>query len=114
MLGRSVGSLLDQLAEGYAGDVALVEGGRRQTFAEAIGEMRAFGRALRGQGLRPGDRVALLMTDRRELMTAYYGAMWAAVSSARAASSSAWNAGLVISFCTMTLASTSLASMSLR
>src|SRR5258706_15117283 len=43
-----------------------------------------------------------------------YGAMCAAVSSARAASSSAWNAGLVISRATRTFPSTCPASMSAR
>jgi fatty-acyl-CoA synthase len=57
-----------------------VAGDRRISYDETITEIRKAGRALLAKGLTPGDRVALLMPDRPEVLFAYYGALWAGLA----------------------------------
>jgi fatty-acyl-CoA synthase len=77
MRGRSFGSVLEASARRFATQTALSDGDRDWTYAEAIGEVRAHGRALRAAGLAPGDRVGFLVGDTPELAFALYGALWA-------------------------------------
>ncbi len=73
----TIGGLLERAAQAYAPRTAIIAGDRRITYAEAIAEIRRAGRALRSSGLDKGDRVALLMPDRPEVLFVYYGALWA-------------------------------------
>ncbi len=77
MVERPLGALLEQACRSYAERPAVVDGERTLTYAELIADVRRSGRALLGLGLRRGDRVALLMKDRPELLMLYYGALWA-------------------------------------
>lgn len=80
MHGRTFGNVLEALADRFPNDLALVEGDRRWTFRELVGELRAVGQALRDLGLRPGDRVALLMKDSSDLVFAMYGGFWSGIT----------------------------------
>lgn len=80
MIGRPIGSVLDASAASFANETALVSGGQRMSYAEAIGGIRATGRALRSLGLEPGDRVAFVMSDSPELMNMMWGALWAGLT----------------------------------
>lgn len=77
MLDHTMGSLVERCALAYGPEVAVVHGDRRITYYEQISRIRRTGRALLGLGLHHGDRVAILMGDRPELLDAYYGALWA-------------------------------------
>jgi fatty-acyl-CoA synthase len=77
MLEHSTGALLERCARSFGPDTAIVHGDRRITYSEEIELIRRTGRALLSAGLQRGDRVALLMADRPELLEAYYGALWA-------------------------------------
>src|SRR5882757_2383217 len=80
MRGRSFGAVLDGCAMRFAKKPALSSGERDWTYGEAIGSLRAVGRALRRQGLRPGDRVGILIGDSPELVLSLYGALWAGIT----------------------------------
>ncbi len=80
MIGRPIGSVLDACAANFGNETALVSGDQRISYAEAIGGIRATGRALRSLGLEPGDRVAFVMSDSPELMNIMWGALWAGLT----------------------------------
>ncbi|MGQ0466392.1 MAG: AMP-binding protein [Sporichthyaceae bacterium] len=80
MIDCTIGSLLERAAQAYGPRTAIVSGDRRISYSETIEEIRRAGRALLGEGLVPGDRVALLMPDRPEVLFAYYGALWAGLA----------------------------------
>ncbi|MGQ0844448.1 MAG: AMP-binding protein [Sporichthyaceae bacterium] len=80
MIDCTIGSLLERAALAYGPRTAIVAGDRRISYAETIAEVRRAGRALLGEGLTPGDRVAILMPDRPEVLFAYYGALWAGLA----------------------------------
>ncbi len=80
MIGRPFGSVLDACAENFPNETALVHGDTRTSYTDAIGGIRATGRALRTLGLRPGDRVAFVMTDSPELLNMMWGALWAGLT----------------------------------
>ena len=73
----TIGTLLERACRSYGPRTAVIDGDRRISYSELISTVRKTGRALLSTGLRPGDRVALLMPDRPELLYAYYGALWA-------------------------------------
>lgn len=77
MYGRTFGSVLDGCAASFDDIAAIVHDGQRQSYTEAVGELRAFGRGLRTTGLGPDDRIAILMKDSPDLIKAMYGALWA-------------------------------------
>ncbi|MGW1887918.1 AMP-binding protein [Streptomyces sp. NPDC001970] len=77
LLGSSVGALLEQACRFYPDRVAVVQDERRMTYAELLSEVRRAGRAFLRLGLHKGDRVAILMKDRPELLAVQYGALWA-------------------------------------
>lgn len=80
MLDHTIGSLVERCARAYGPEIAVVYGDRRITYHEQISRIRRTGRALLALGLRPGDRVAILMADRPELLDVYYGALWAGLA----------------------------------
>jgi fatty-acyl-CoA synthase len=80
MFGRSFGSVLDACAANYRNQEALVSGAQRLTYAEVMDGIRRTGRALLGLGLRPGDRVAFVMSDSLDLVNVMYGALWAGLT----------------------------------
>ncbi len=80
MYARTFGSVLDTLAERFPNDLALVEGDKRLTYTEVLGEIRAAGQALRALGLAPGDRVGMVMKNTSDLVFAMQGALWAGLT----------------------------------
>ncbi len=80
MIGRSFGSVLDACARNYPTETALVQGDLRLSYAELFDRIRRTGRALLRLGLKPGDRVAILMADSPALLEAMYGALWAGLT----------------------------------
>lgn len=80
MLGRSIGSVLDQCAQNFGSREAMVDGDQRWTYRDYFAQLRRTGRALRALGLADGDRVAIICSDRREVIDVYYGAMWAGLA----------------------------------
>ncbi|WP_370947166.1 AMP-binding protein [Amycolatopsis sp. cg5] len=77
MFDHTIGSLVERCALAYGPEIAVVCGETRITYRELVSRIRRAGRALRGLGLEKGDRVAILMEDRPELLDVYYGALWA-------------------------------------
>jgi fatty-acyl-CoA synthase len=73
----SVGALIEQCALRYGTNIAVVCGDRRITYREQLARIRRTGRALLELGLRPGDRVALLMANTAGLLDVYFGLIWA-------------------------------------
>jgi long-chain acyl-CoA synthetase len=57
--------------------VALVQGTRTATFSEVFGDARRLASALVEHGVVPGDRIALMLQNSRELSTALSGALLA-------------------------------------
>src|SRR5215470_6493605 len=51
---------------------AIVDGGRRSTYAQWYGEIRAVAGALREMGLVPGDHLVVVMRNRHEMATLYW------------------------------------------
>jgi fatty-acyl-CoA synthase len=80
MFDHTIGSLVERCARAYGPETAVVHGKQRISYHEQISRIRRSGRALLALGLLPGDRVAILMTDRPELLDAYYGALWAGLA----------------------------------
>jgi fatty-acyl-CoA synthase len=61
--------------EQFAGDVAIVCGDQRFTYAEFADRAARLAGALRAEGARSGDRVAFLSTNCHRLLEAYYGVL---------------------------------------
>ena len=80
MLELTIGQLVERCAVRYGPDVAVVHGDARSTYDETAARIRRAGRALLGLGLDNGDRVAILMQDRPEVLDVYWGAMWAGLA----------------------------------
>src|SRR5262245_36422675 len=59
----------------FAGDVAIVCGDRRFTYAHFADRAARLAGALRAQAARSGDRVAFLSTNCHRLLEAYYGVL---------------------------------------
>ncbi|MCW3012427.1 MAG: long-chain fatty acid--CoA ligase [Solirubrobacterales bacterium] len=77
MLERTLGETIERCALYYGPDIAVVHGERRLTYEEFFGGVRRVGRALLALGLRRGDRVGILMSDRPEVLQVYFGITWA-------------------------------------
>src|SRR5260370_38390626 len=54
------------------GSEAIVDGGRRRTYAQWYAEIRAIAGALRGMGLSPGGHLVVVMRNRYEMATLYW------------------------------------------
>lgn len=82
---RTLGTLLDEMAEARGAAEAIVHGHRRLSWAEWRDEAETFAAALLALGIGPGDRVAVLLPNRPEWLVAAFaaariGAITAAVS----------------------------------
>jgi len=71
---RTLPGLLDEIAARHPGADFLVDGGRRWTYAEFRRDARALAKGLLCFGLRPGDRLALLMGNRAEWLLVDFAA----------------------------------------
>jgi fatty-acyl-CoA synthase len=80
MLLHSSGALIERCGLAFGPDTAVIHGDRRITYTEQLARIRRTGRALLDLGLNRGDRVAILMADRPELLDVFYGAQWAGLS----------------------------------
>ncbi len=70
-----IGARLRQLATWEPDKIAIVDESGAWTRRAFVSRVARFGSALRGLGLAPGDRVALLSPDRREYLEADYAIM---------------------------------------
>jgi len=61
--------------EGRGGKTAVIYEGRSYTYAEIAARVNQAGNALRRTGVRPGDRVLIILPDSPEFVAAYFGAM---------------------------------------
>ncbi|MCX4674130.1 long-chain fatty acid--CoA ligase [Streptomyces sp. NBC_01433] len=71
----SVASVLGESARRYPGRTAVVDGEVRLTYAELWARSLRCAGALRAAGVRPGDRVAVLLPNSADFLYAYYGAL---------------------------------------
>src|SRR5262249_49747683 len=67
---RTVPDLLDEIADRFPDREALVGGDRRFTYAVLREEVRNFAKGLLAVGVRPRDKVAVLMDNRPEWIIA--------------------------------------------
>jgi acyl-CoA synthetase (AMP-forming)/AMP-acid ligase II len=75
----TVGEALRSAARRYRDKTALVFGAETMTFAEVDRRADQFAQALLDAGLRPGDRVALLLPNGLQMAEAYFGTARAGV-----------------------------------
>lgn len=71
----SVATVLGESARRYPGRIAVVDGDARLTYGELWEQALRCAGALRASGVKPGDRVALLLPNSAEFLLAYYGAL---------------------------------------
>src|ERR1700739_3945645 len=71
---RTLGDLVDEMATATPGAEALVFGDERLDYAGLKARVDEFARAFLAVGIRGGDRVALLVTNRTEWLVATFGA----------------------------------------
>jgi long-chain acyl-CoA synthetase len=70
---QTLGQLLRDAGQRFGDRVALVWFGREMTYAQLDEAADRFARALVAEGVRPGDRVALLLPNSPQFVIAYYG-----------------------------------------
>ncbi len=63
---------LERAAAVHPAKLAVIDGGRRLTYAELAADVTSLAGALRASGVRPGDRVAFLATNSQELLAAHF------------------------------------------
>ena len=80
-MAANAADLLAETAQRDPDGVGLVHGGARLTWAALDGRVTAFARGSLARGLRRGDRVALVTSNRIELVVAHYGALRAGLVS---------------------------------
>ncbi|MDH6264214.1 crotonobetaine/carnitine-CoA ligase [Bradyrhizobium sp. BR13661] len=73
---RILSTILTRQAERYGDRVLLVAGATRWTFAQAAAMAAASAQALVDAGIKPGDRVALMCSNRPEFLQVYLGCAW--------------------------------------
>ncbi|MEU9702493.1 long-chain fatty acid--CoA ligase [Streptomyces sp. NPDC047981] len=71
----SVANVLGESARRYPDRIAVVEGAVRLTYRELWHDALRCGAGLRAAGVRPGDRVAVLLPNTTEFLRVYYGAL---------------------------------------
>lgn len=73
---RILSTILTRQAERYGDRVLLVAGEVRWSFAQTAAIAAASAQALVDAGIRPGDRVALMCSNRPEFLQVYLGCAW--------------------------------------
>ncbi|MCP3443189.1 ATP-dependent acyl-CoA ligase [Bradyrhizobium sp. CCGUVB14] len=73
---RILSTILTRQAERHGERVLLVAGETRWTFAQTAAIAAASARALVDAGINPGDRVALMCSNRPEFLQVYLGCAW--------------------------------------
>ncbi|SFI03208.1 ATP-dependent acyl-CoA ligase [Bradyrhizobium sp. cf659] len=73
---RILSTILTRQAERYGDRVLLVAGETRWTFAQTAAIAAASAQALADAGIKPGDRVALMCSNRPEFLQVYLGCAW--------------------------------------
>ncbi|WP_448675988.1 ATP-dependent acyl-CoA ligase [Delftia acidovorans] len=73
---RTLPAMLEQQCRRFADRTLLVAGDTRWSYADALRTARAMGAVLRGAGIGPGDRVALMCGNRPEFLQALLGCAW--------------------------------------
>lgn len=71
----SVAGVLGESARHFPDRIAVVEGGTRLTYAELWTEALRCAAGLRDAGVKPGDRLAVLLPNTIEFLKVYYGAL---------------------------------------
>ena len=67
-------SLLQDAADSYPDNTAVVDGKHRFTYAQAIDRVQGLARFLAEQGIRPGDRVSIIEDNSHVFFEAYFAA----------------------------------------
>src|SRR5579859_7393895 len=73
---RILSTILTRQAEQYGDRVLLVSGETRWTYSQTVTVAAASARLLTDAGIRPGDRVALMCSNRPEFLQVYLGCAW--------------------------------------
>ncbi|MET3911746.1 crotonobetaine/carnitine-CoA ligase [Bradyrhizobium sp. S3.3.6] len=73
---RILSTILTRQAERYGERILLVAGEARWTFAQTAAIAAASAQALIDAGIKPGDRVALMCSNRPEFLQVYLGCAW--------------------------------------
>ncbi|WP_051383570.1 ATP-dependent acyl-CoA ligase [Bradyrhizobium sp. WSM3983] len=73
---RILSTILTRQAERYGDRVLLVAGETRWTYAQTAAVAAASARTLVDAGIKPGDRVALMCSNRPEFLQVYLGCAW--------------------------------------
>ena len=61
----------------FADEIALIHPDRTMTYGELSARVRRFAAALRAAGIRPGDKVGVMIPNRPEFTIAYFGILHA-------------------------------------
>ena len=73
---RILSTILARQAERYGERILLIAGETRWTFAQTAAIAAASAQALVDAGIKPGDRVALMCSNRPEFLQVYLGCAW--------------------------------------
>lgn len=73
---RILSAILTRQAERYGDRVLLIAGEMRWTYAQTAAIAAASAQALVDAGIKPGDRVALMCSNRPEFLQVYLGCAW--------------------------------------
>jgi len=73
---RILSTILTRQAERYGDRILLVAGETRWTYAQTAAIAAASAEMLIGAGIKPGDRVALMCSNRPEFLQVYLGCAW--------------------------------------
>lgn len=76
----NLASFLDKVADERPDQIAIVSERDQLTYEELRVQANRFANALRDLGLRPGDRIAILLRNSPQFVISYYGALKAGVS----------------------------------
>jgi crotonobetaine/carnitine-CoA ligase len=73
---RTIPEMLSRQAERHGGRLLVSAGGATWTYAQARDEAGRFGQTLRAAGIKSGDRVALICSNRLEFLRVFLGCAW--------------------------------------
>ncbi len=69
-------ALAERAFKYYDKRLAIIDGGRRETYADWSRRVFQAARALKSAGIRPGDRVAVLMPNTIDMLDMFYAVPW--------------------------------------